>query len=121
MAERILVVDDALSMVSLVEMTLTNEGYEVVTASNGAEALGKLNGTAFDLILTDLNMPAMNGVELIKAIKSKPEHSFTPIVMLTTESGADKKEAGKAAGAKAWIVKPFKTDKLIGVVKSIIG
>ncbi len=118
---RILIVDDAASMVGLVEITLKKEDHEVVTASDGVIALEKLDGTHFDLIITDLNMPNMNGVELIKAAKAKPEYKFTPIVMLTTESRDNKKQEGKDAGAKAWLVKPFKPVVLIDVVNKILG
>ncbi len=118
---KIVIVDDAASMVGLVEITLKNEGHEVVTAADGVLALAKLDGTHFDLIITDLNMPNMDGVELIKAAKAKPEYKFTPIVMLTTESRDNKKQEGKDAGAKAWLVKPFKPDVLNDVVNKILG
>ncbi len=118
---KILIVDDAASMLGLIEITLKNEGHEVVSASDGVLALAKLDGTYFDLIITDLNMPNMNGVEFIKAAKAKSDYKFTPIVMLTTESRDNKKQEGKDAGAKAWIVKPFKPDTLLGVVRKILG
>lgn len=121
MAKRILIVDDAVSMRGLVGMTLRNAGYEVTEAGNGEEALVKLQGQRFDLIVSDLNMPRMDGLQLITAVKAQPMHKFTPIVMLTTESQESKKQQGKVAGAKAWLVKPFKPETLVEVVKKIIG
>ncbi|AGW14944.1 response regulator [Megalodesulfovibrio gigas] len=121
MPKSILVVDDAVSMRSLMAMTLRGAGYEVQEASDGKDALGKLSGAKFDLILTDLNMPNMDGISLIKEVKTRPNCKFLPVVMLTTESQESKKEEGRQAGAKAWIVKPFKPETLLGVVKKILG
>lgn len=121
MAKTILIADDAASMRGLISMTLRGKGYEVTEAEDGRDALGKLNGKKVDLIVSDLNMPNMDGIELIRAVKSLPQYKFIPIVMLTTESQAEKKEEGRQAGAKAWIVKPFKPDVLVEVVKKIIG
>ena len=117
----VLIVDDAVSMRGLVAMTLRGAGYEVAEASDGKEALNVLDGgKKFDMILTDLNMPNMDGISLIKAVKAMPKHKFLPIVMLTTESQAEKKQAGKEAGATGWIVKPFKPDQLLAVVKKVV-
>jgi two-component system chemotaxis response regulator CheY len=121
MAKNIMVVDDAVSMRGLVSMALRNNGYDVVEASDGKDALIKLAGHKVDMIVTDLNMPNMDGITLIKEVKAIARHKFTPIVMLTTESQESKKAEGQQAGAKAWIVKPFKPDVLVGVVKKIIG
>lgn len=121
MGKRILVVDDAVSMRGLVSITLKKSGYDVIEASDGKDALNKLNGTQVNLIITDLNMPNMDGIALIKSVKAMPGHKFVPIVMLTTESQESKKREGQMAGAKAWIVKPFKPDSLLTVVKKIIG
>ncbi|MGD0228857.1 MAG: response regulator [Syntrophorhabdales bacterium] len=121
MPRTIMIVDDAASMRGLIAMTLKREGYEVVEASDGRDALTKLTGKKVDLIVSDLNMPNMDGIELIKAAKAAPQSRFIPIVMLTTESQDKKKQEGQQAGAKAWIVKPFKPDVLVGVVKKIIG
>ena len=121
MAKNILVVDDAVSMRGLVSMALRNNGYQVVEASDGKDALNKLSEHKVDMIVTDLNMPNMDGITLIREVKAIGKHKFTPIVMLTTESQASKKAEGQLAGAKAWIVKPFKPDVLVGVVKKIIG
>lgn len=122
MAKTILIVDDAVSMRGLVAMTLRNSGYTVVEASDGKDALSKLEKTAsVNIIISDLNMPVMDGIQLIKSVKADSRFKFTPIVMLTTESQDSKKEEGRAAGAKAWIVKPFKPEVLLDVVKKIIG
>ena len=121
MARTIMIVDDAASMRGLIAMTLKREGYEVIEACDGRDAMTKLSGKKVDLIVSDLNMPNMDGIELIKAAKAEPRSRFIPIVMLTTESQDKKKQEGQQAGAKAWIVKPFKPDVLISVVKKIIG
>lgn len=121
MAKRLLIVDDAISMRGLISMTLKKEGYEVVEAEDGVAALAKAKGGKFDLVISDLNMPNMDGISLIKALKADPGHRFTPIVMLTTENADSKKNEGRVAGAKAWIVKPFKPETLVAVVKKIIG
>lgn len=119
--KKILVVDDAITMRQLVAATLKSAGYDVVDAKDGKDALAKLENDRFNLIVSDLNMPNLDGIGLIKAVKAEPKHKFTPIVMLTTESQAEKKEEGRQAGAKAWIVKPFKPADLLAVVKKIIG
>ncbi|HDI78203.1 MAG TPA: response regulator [Desulfobacteraceae bacterium] len=121
MGKSILIVDDAVSMRGLVSLTLKKAGYGVIEASNGKDALKKLSGSKVNMIITDLNMPEMDGIEFIKAVKKMPGYKFIPIVMLTTESQAEKKREGQMAGAKAWIVKPFKPDTLLMVVKKIIG
>ena len=121
MPKHILIVDDAISMRGLVGMTLRNAGYTVTEASDGQDALGKLGAARFNLIISDLNMPRLDGIGLIKDIKAMPAHKFTPIIMLTTESQDGKKQEGRAAGAKAWLVKPFKPETLVDVVKKVIG
>ncbi|MEN8258116.1 MAG: response regulator [Thermodesulfobacteriota bacterium] len=121
MAKIIVTVDDSASIRQMVNFTLTNAGYEVIEAEDGQDALSKLGNRAVDLVLTDLNMPNMNGVELIKALRANAVYKFTPMVLLTTESQADKKQEGKAAGATGWIVKPFKQEKLLAVVKKLVG
>lgn len=117
----ILIVDDAASMRGLVAMTLRTNGYEVTEAADGLDAIEKLKGKKVNLIVSDVNMPRMNGIELVKTLKKNPAYKFVPIVMLTTESEEQKKKEGQQAGAKAWIVKPFKPDVLLQVVKKIIG
>ena len=120
MGKKILIVDDAVTMRQLLAATLKSAGYDVVDASNGKEGIDKLGKARFNLIITDLNMPVMDGITFIKEVKKSAIHKFTPIIMLTTESSAAKKEEGKQAGAKAWIVKPFKPNELLAVVKKIL-
>jgi two-component system chemotaxis response regulator CheY len=124
MGKTILVVDDTEAIRMSVGFTLQEEGYEIVEAKNGQEALEKLKGAnKFDLILCDVNMPVMDGIEFLRKLKTDESYTsfkFTPIIMLTTESGEDKKNEGKELGAKAWIVKPFKPDQLIKAVKTLI-
>lgn len=120
MAKKIMTVDDSSSVRQMVAFTLKDAGYEVLEASDGVDALGKLAGPV-DMIITDLNMPNMDGLELIKKVRAMPACKFIPIIMLTTESQADKKQEGKQAGATGWIIKPFKPEQLLGVVKKVLG
>jgi len=117
MPKTILIVDDSASMRQLVSFALRDAGYEVIDAVNGKDALGKLNGGKVDMVVTDLNMPEMDGIELIKQLRNTHAHRFTPIVMLTTESQESKKQEGKTVGASGWIVKPFTPEQLIDVVR----
>ncbi len=119
MSKTIMTVDDSASVRQMVGFTLKNEGYNVVEASDGKDALAKLKGK-IDMIVTDLNMPNMDGIELIRNVRANPSYKFIPIVMLTTESQASKKQEGKSAGATGWIVKPFKPDQLLSVVKKVL-
>ncbi len=121
MAKTILIVDDAGSMRGLIAMTLKGAGYDVVDACDGQDALNKIGNQPVNMVISDLNMPNMNGIQLVKALKSHPRYKFLPIVMLTTESGESMKKEGQMAGAKAWIVKPFKPDTVLKVVKKVIG
>jgi len=121
MAKKILVVDDSAVVRQVQEAVLTKAGYEVVSANGGKEAVAKLEIATFNLILTDLNMPDMDGVSLIKAVRGSNKHRLTPIVMITTESKDSKKQEGRSAGATAWVVKPFTPDQLLSVVKRIVG
>ncbi len=114
-------VDDSASVRQMVSFTLKGAGYEVLEAGDGRDALHKMNGAGVQMVITDLNMPNMNGLELIKALRAKPECKFLPIIFLTTESQAEKKEAAKAVGATGWIVKPFKPEQLLAVVKKVLG
>jgi two-component system, chemotaxis family, chemotaxis protein CheY len=114
-----LVVDDSMTIRRLVGMTLKKIGYEVVEAENGRDGLTKAKATAFSLIITDLNMPIMDGLELIRALRSEPQHKFTPVVFLTTEIEESKREDARAAGATAWIQKPFHAEKVLAVVQRI--
>lgn len=119
MSKKIMTVDDSKTMREMVSFTLKGAGYEVMEAEDGKAALGALEGVKVDAVITDLNMPNMNGFELIRALRATPAYKFTPILMLTTESEGAKKEEGKAAGATGWIVKPFNPEKLIEVVKKV--
>lgn len=119
MGKKILAVDDSKTMREMVSFTLKGAGYDIVEAEDGKAALAVLNGQPIDAVITDLNMPNMNGFELIRALRANPTYKFTPILMLTTEGDAAKKEEGKAAGATGWIVKPFNPEKLVEVVKKV--
>lgn len=114
-------VDDSASIRQMVSFTLKNEGYTVIEAVDGVDALAKLKQNPANMVLTDLHMPNMNGIELIKNLRADPAYKFIPIVLLTTESQADKKQEGKSAGATGWIVKPFKPEQLVTVVKKVLG
>jgi len=120
MANKIMSVDDAASIRQLVSFTLRKEGYEVIEACNGKDAIQKLENIDVNMVVTDLNMPEMNGIELIKALRANPKYHFIPIIMLTTESQTGVKQEGKAAGATGWIVKPFQPQQLINVVKKVL-
>lgn len=120
MANTILIVDDSASMRQLVSFTIKEAGFGVLEAMNGKDALAKALSSRMDLVITDLNMPEMNGIELIKELRGREEYKFTPIVMLTTESQDGMKQAGKQAGASGWIVKPFKPDQLLELVKKFV-
>jgi two-component system chemotaxis response regulator CheY len=118
--KRVLSVDDSSSIRQMVSFTLRGAGYEVAEAVDGRDGLAKAGNGRFDLIVTDLNMPHMDGIQLIAAVRKLPGYSFTPILMLTTESQAEKKDAGRKAGATGWIVKPFAADQLIAVTHKLV-
>lgn len=120
MSKTILVIDDSASMRQMVSMTLRSAGYEVVEALDGKDALGKLDGRKFNLIVSDVNMPNMDGISFVQAAKQLPAYKFTPVIMLTTEAGEAKKEEGRAAGAKAWVVKPFQPAQMLTAVSKLI-
>jgi len=120
MPKTVLVVDDSPTMRQMVSFTLTSAGYQVIEAGNGKEALTKAGGSKLDLVVTDLNMPEMDGISLIKELRKNPSFKFTPILMLTTEAADDKKKAGQAAGATGWIVKPFNPEQMMAVVKKVL-
>lgn len=120
MANSILIVDDSETIREAVSYTLENASYAVVKAQDGQDALTQLAKSQFSLIITDLHMPNLDGIGLIKAIRAQPAHQFTPILFLTTESQASRKEEAKAAGATGWIVKPFVPEKLVAVVQKLI-
>jgi len=119
-APKILIVDDSMMIRMTVKRTLLSVDFGVVEAKDGAEGLAKAEADSFDLILTDLNMPNMDGLTMIQNIRQLPAYAETPIVMLTTESGEDKKSIGHESGVSAWLVKPFEPDHLIEVVGSML-
>lgn len=120
MNKTILIADDSESIRELVELTLTSAGYRVLKSEDGEQALTHLNGQAIDLVITDLNMPKLDGINLIRQIRTKDTYSTLPVLLLTTESQAAKKEEAKTAGATGWIVKPFVQEKLLAVVQKVI-
>ncbi len=119
MAKRILTVDNSKTMRDMVAFTLKGAGFDVVEAEDGVKALALLGSTAVDAIITDINMPNMDGVTLVKQLRAQAKFKSTPILILTTEGGEDKKQAGKDAGATGWIVKPFAPDKLLQVINKV--
>ncbi len=120
MAKKILIVDDSESVRMIARIALREQGYEVVEANNGVEALKQLDAERVNLVISDVNMPEMDGIALLKQIKASAKHKFMPIIMLTTEAGQDKKDEGRAAGAKAWITKPFQPNVLIAAVSKLM-
>ncbi len=121
MSKTILTADDSASMREMISFTLSNAGYTVIQASDGKEALIRLGQTRVDLVITDLNMPNMDGLELIRRVRTLASCKYVPIIMVTTESQAEKKQAGKMAGASGWIVKPFRGEQLVLVAKKLLG
>ena len=120
MAKTIMIVDDSGSMREMIAFVLKGAGYDVVDACDGQDALSKLTGKKINLIISDVNMPKLDGIGLVKAVKQLPNYKFTPIVMLTTESQQTKKQEGQAAGAKGWIVKPFNPEQLLAAVEKLV-
>ncbi|MFQ5500562.1 MAG: response regulator [Candidatus Zixiibacteriota bacterium] len=121
MSKTVMTVDDSASMRQMISFTLQDASYNVIEAEDGLVALSKLQGCVLDLIITDLNMPRLDGMQLIRKIRSIPACKFIPVVMLTTESQRVKVQEAKASGATGWIVKPFKPAQLLAVVKKLIG
>ncbi|SON58255.1 cheY-like chemotaxis protein [Hartmannibacter diazotrophicus] len=119
MRKKVLTVDDSKTMRDMVAFTLKGAGFDVIEAEDGVKALSALNGTSVDLVITDINMPNMDGVTLVRQLRAKAAFKSTPILILTTEGGDDKKADGRAAGATGWIVKPFAPDKLLSVVNKV--
>ncbi|EIC29519.1 MULTISPECIES: response regulator [Methylomicrobium] len=117
----ILAVDDSASMRKMVAFTLKGAGYEVEEAVDGVDALTKAQIKKFDCIVTDVNMPNKDGIALIRDLRSLPDYKYIPMLMLTTESGIEKKQEGKAAGATGWIVKPFDPEQLLRTLKKVLG
>jgi two-component system chemotaxis response regulator CheY len=120
MGKTVLIVDDSASLRQVVNLTLQSAGYEVIEACDGKDALIKLDGKKVHLIISDVNMPNMDGISLVREVKKHPTYKFTPIIMLTTESGENRKQEGQAAGAKAWIVKPFQPQQMLAAVSKLI-
>ncbi len=120
MSKMALVVDDSTSMRQMVAFTLQSAGFTVIEGADGKDALGKVSGKSVNLVVTDLNMPNMDGISLIRELRKLPNFKFTPILMLTTESQDTKKQEGKAAGATGWLVKPFNPEQLLGVVAKVV-
>ncbi|HEY6262748.1 MAG TPA: response regulator [Nitrospiraceae bacterium] len=121
MSKTALVVDDSPTMRQMVALTLINAGFTVVEAEHGKDAVNKIaGGSKMDIVVTDLNMPEMDGITLIKELRKMSAFKFTPILMLTTESAEDKKQAGKAAGATGWIVKPFNPELMLKVIAKVL-
>ncbi len=121
MSKTILIVDDSASLRQVVKLSLSGAGYEVIEACDGVDALTKLDGRKIHLIISDVNMPNMDGITLVKSVKTNPDYKFTPIIMLTTESQEEKKAQGQAAGARAWVVKPFQPAQMLAAVSKLIA
>jgi two-component system, chemotaxis family, chemotaxis protein CheY len=118
---KILAVDDSASLRQMVAFTLKEAGHEVVEAADGDEGLDAAKGGAADLVISDINMPKMDGLTLVRELRNLPDYKFTPILLLTTESSAEKKQEGKEAGATGWLVKPFNPEQLLSTIKRVLG
>jgi len=121
MASRILIVDDSMSLRTTLGIALKGAGYDVVEAVDGKDGLTKLDGSKFNLIISDVNMPNMDGISFVKALKGQASYKFTPVIMLTTEGDATKMAEGKAAGVRAWIIKPFQPPALLDAVAKLVA
>ncbi len=117
----ILAVDDSASMRQMVVFALKSAGHEVVEAGDGDQALSIAKTRSFQLVVSDVNMPKMDGLTLTRQLRTLPAYKFTPILILTTEAGDGKKQEGKAAGATGWLVKPFNPDQLLATIKKVLG
>lgn len=120
MAKNIMIVDDSASLRQVVSIALKSAGYDVVEACDGKEALTKLDGRKLHLIISDVNMPNMDGISFVKAAKLLPAYKFTPVIMLTTEASEARKKEGQAAGARAWVVKPFQPAQMLTAVSKLV-
>ncbi|HJV24998.1 MAG TPA: response regulator [Aromatoleum sp.] len=121
MSKTIMVVDDSASLRQVVKLALTGAGYSVIEACDGRDALSKADGQRIHLVISDVNMPNMDGISFVRQLKTLPAYKFTPVIMLTTESGEDRKAAGQAAGAKAWVTKPFQPAQMLSAVSKLIS
>ena len=119
MAKTIMIVDDSASIRTVVGIALRGAGYTVIEAKDGQDAINKLTGQKVNLIISDVNMPIMDGITFVKHVKQMAAYKFTPIIMLTTESDESKKREGQAAGARAWVVKPFKPEQMLAAVQRL--
>ena len=120
MAKTILVIDDSASLRQVVSITLHGAGYEVLEAEHGREALSRLDHRRVHLAICDVNMPVMDGIEFVRAARKRPDARFMPIIMLTTESRESRKQEGQMAGAKAWVVKPFRPEQILDAVAKLM-
>ena len=120
MAKTIRIVDDSTSLRQVVKIALSGAGYDVIEACDGVDALSKLDGRKVHLVVSDVNMPRMDGITFVRQLKQKPGYQFTPVIMLTTESEAEKMKQGQAAGAKAWVVKPFQPAQMLAAVGKLV-
>ena len=120
MAKTVMIIDDSPSIREVVGIALRGAGYKMLEACDGQDALDKLDGIKVHLIICDVNMPIMDGITFVKEIKKIPDHKFTPIIMLTTESREARKQEGQMAGAKAWVVKPFRPAQMLNAVSKLI-
>jgi len=120
MTKTIMIVDDSDSLRHVARIVLSDEGYELIEACDGCDALSKLNGRKVHLIISDVNMPNMDGITFVKNLKQMSAYKFTPVIMLTTESQEGKKQEGQAAGAKAWVVKPFQPAQMLAAVAKLV-
>lgn len=120
MAKTILIVDDSASVRQVVSIALKQAGYDVIEAIDGMNALSKLDGRKLHLVISDVNMPRLDGIGFLTQMKANPAYKFTPVIMLTTEAGEAKKQEGRIAGAKAWVVKPFQPEQLLAAVAKLV-
>ena len=120
MSKTVMIIDDSDSLRQVVNIALSGAGYNVIEAGDGVEALSKLNGKKIHLIICDVNMPNMDGITFVKELKQLPAHKFTPVIMLTTDGHESRKQEGQAAGAKAWVVKPFRPAQMLTAVSKLI-
>jgi two-component system chemotaxis response regulator CheY len=121
MSKTIMTVDDSASVRMMVKFSLQEAGYNVIEAVDGIDALEKLDNESVNMVIADVNMPGIDGIELVRRMRDDPKHRFTPVVMLTTESNENLKDTGRKVGATGWIVKPFKPADLVAVVKKVLG
>ena len=120
MTKKILVIDDSASLRQVVSIALKGAGYEVIEAADGQQALERLDDNRVHLAICDVNMPVMDGITFVKEVKKRSNHRFLPIIMLTTESRESRKQEGQLAGAKAWVVKPFRPEQILNAVSKLI-